>query len=119
MRVRFLIDEDLSPDYIQELRRYHPPLDVLRVGNEGAPPFSTLDPEILLYCEREQRALVTENRSTMPGHEVDHFAAGHHHWGIFKLRKGYGIGIYLTELRLIWDASEATEWIDQSLWLPL
>ena len=79
MRVRFLIDEDLSLDYIQELRRYHTSLDVLRIGSDGAPPLSTLDPDILLYCEREQRALVTENWSTMPGHEAAHFAGGHHH----------------------------------------
>lgn len=119
MRVRFLIDEDLSPDYVRALRRYNPTLDALWVGDAGAPLFSTLDPDILLYCEQEQRALITENRSTMPGHEADHFAAAHHHWGIFKLRKGYGIGVYLAELQLIWDASEAEEWVDQSRWIPL
>ena len=91
MRVRFLIDEDLSPDYVRELRRYDAALDVLRVGDVGAPPFSTLDPDILLYCEREQRALVTENRSTMPGHEADHFAASHHHWESSSSAKGMAL----------------------------
>jgi hypothetical protein len=119
MKVRFLIDEDLSPDYARELQRYNSAIDVLRVGNPGAPALSTLDPDILLYCEREQRALVTETRSTMPGHEAAHFGAGHHHWGIFKLRPGYGIGIYLAEFQLIWEASEAEEWVDQSRWIPL
>ncbi len=118
MKVRFLIDEDLSPDYVRELARYNPAIDALRVGQAGAPPLSTLDPAILLYCEREQRALITENRSTIPDHEAAHFAAGHHHWGIFKLRAGYGIGIYLAELQLIWEASEAEEWSDQSHWIP-
>lgn len=119
MKVRYLIDEDLSPDYVRELRRYHSDLDVLRVGMPSAPPFSTLDPDILLYCEREQRVLVTENRSTMPGHERDHFAAGGHHWGLFKLRQGCGIGMYLAELQLVWEASEAEEWRDLSRWIPL
>lgn len=119
MRVRFLIDEDLPPDYVRELRRYRPEIDVLRVGMAGAPDLGTLDPAILLFCEREQRALVTENRATMPGHEAVHLAAGHHHGGIFKLRRGYSFGAYLAELRLIWDASEADEWVDQSHWLPL
>jgi hypothetical protein len=50
----------------------------------------------------------------MPGHEAAHFASGHHHWGVFKLRQGYGFGIYLAELQLIWDTSEAEEWSDQS-----
>lgn len=112
MSARFLIDEDLSLEFVNELRRYNAAIDVLRVGNLGAPAFSTLDPDILVYCEHERRALVTENRSTMPGHEQAHFAAGRHHWGIFKLRKGYGIGIYLAELQLIREASEAEEWFD-------
>jgi hypothetical protein len=68
VKVRFLIDEDLSPDYVSQLRQYDSAVDVLRVGNPGAPALSTLDPELLLYCERERRALVTENRATMPGH---------------------------------------------------
>ena len=107
MKVRFLIDEDLSPDHVEQLRQYDLAIDVLRMGNSGAPALSTLDHELLLYCERERRALVTENRATVPGHERDHLAAGRHHWGIFKLRRGHGIGVYLAELRLIWEASEA------------
>jgi len=119
VKVRFLIDEDLSRDYVEQLRRYHSELDVLRVGMPGAPPFSTPDPALLLYCEREQRALVTENRATMPAHERDHLATGHHHWGLFKLRQGYGLGVYLFELQLIWEASESEEWHDLSRWVPL
>jgi hypothetical protein len=119
VKVRFLIDEDLPLAYVQELRRYSADLDVLRIGLPGAPPTGTLDPDILLYCEREQRALVTENRSTMPDHERAHFVAGHHHWGIFELRPGYGFGEYLAELQLIWEASEAEEHRDRLTWIPL
>ena len=86
MKVRFLIDEDLSLGNAKERHRRNPAIDVLRVGEVGAPSFSTFDPDILLYCEREQ---------------------------------GYGIGIYLAELQLIQDASEAEEWLDQSHWIPL
>jgi hypothetical protein len=46
---------------VTELGRHDGALDVLRVGMAGAPPFSTPDPEILLYCERERRALITES----------------------------------------------------------
>jgi Domain of unknown function (DUF5615) len=61
VKVRFLIDEDLALGYVTELGRHDGALDVLRVGMAGAPPFSTPDPEILLYCERERRALITES----------------------------------------------------------
>ena len=35
MSVRFLIDEDLSLEYVSELRRYNVAIYVLRVGNPG------------------------------------------------------------------------------------
>lgn len=114
-----LIDEDLSPDYVTELQRYNPAIDVVRMGMSHAPALGTLDPDILLYCEREQRTLVTENRSTMPDYEQRHFAAGHQHWGILELRPGYGFGVYLAELQLIWEASEAEEYRNRLTWIPL
>jgi len=95
MKVRFLIDGDLSPDYVRELRRYDAAIDVLRIGQPDAPPRGTLDPDVLSFSEQA------------------HLAAGGHHWGIFNLRRGYGLGVYLAELQLIWDVSEAEEWIDQ------
>ena len=48
-----------------------------------------------------------------------HLAAGHHHLGIFQLRRGHGFGAFLADLQLIWEASEAEEWIDRRQWLPL
>lgn len=119
MKIRLLIDEDLSPEYVTELQRSNPAIDVLWMGMPGAPGLGTPDPDILLYCEREQRALVTENRSTMPKHEQAHFAAGHQHWGILELRPGFGFGDYLAELQLIWEASEAEEYRNTLTWIPL
>jgi hypothetical protein len=56
----------------------------------------------------------------MPGHIMDHFAAGGHHWGIFMLvQTRVSFGQLAEELYLLWEASEAKEWIDQRRWLPL
>lgn len=35
------------------------------------------------------------------------------------LRRGHGLGVYLAELRLIREANEAEEWVDQSQCIPL
>jgi hypothetical protein len=118
LKVRFLLDQNLSPQIAVALWRYDSAIDVLAIGQAGAPPLGTLDPEILLYCEAEQRALVTENRSTMPIHEAARFAAGRHHAGIFQLRRQLSIGEIADALYLIWSASEAEEWIDQTIWTP-
>jgi hypothetical protein len=118
LKVRFLLDQNLSPQIAQALWRYNSAIDVLAIGQAGAPPFGTLDPEILMHCETEQRALVTENRSSMPLHEAAHFAAGRHHVGIFQLRRQLGIGEIADARFLIWAASEAEKWADQTVWTP-
>ncbi len=118
MKIRFLLDQNLSPQIASALLRYDASIDVLAVGLDGAPPFGTPDPDLLTFCEAEQRVLVTENRSTMPIHEAAHFAAGRHHWGIFQLRHKLSIGELAYQLQLFWEASEAEEWIDQTVWLP-
>jgi hypothetical protein len=117
VKLRFLIDQVLSAQIVSALQRYDPSIDVVSVGH-GGPPFGALDPDILLYCKAEQRALVTENRSSMPSHEPAHFAAGHHHWGIFLLRRKLSIDEIADALQSFWGASEAEEWVDQTVWIP-
>jgi len=79
MKVRFLLDENLPHAIIEAIHQREGAIDILAVGLPGAPPLGTSDPDILLYCEREQRLLITNNRASMPGHSADHLAAGHHH----------------------------------------
>jgi hypothetical protein len=61
--IRFLLDENRSPLLADAIRRRDLSIDVLRVGDVGAPPLHTLDPEVLLHCEREQRLLVQQMRA--------------------------------------------------------
>jgi hypothetical protein len=85
----------------------------------GAPPLGTSDPHILLYREREQRLLITNNRASMPGHSAVHLAAGHHHRGILKTHtQRPAIGPLAETTYLIWGASEAEEYIDIQNWVP-
>jgi hypothetical protein len=116
--IRFLLDENRSPLLADAIRRRDLSIGVLRVGDVGAPPLHTLDPEVLLYCEREQRLLVTNNRRSMAKYIADHLAAGHHHWGVFRLSRGMSLGQLSEHLHLLWAASEAEEWIDRFEWIP-
>lgn len=120
MKIRFLLDENLNPRVKSALLHRDPTIDVLQIGDAEALPRGTLDPDILKCLEHDQRALVTDNRKSIPGHIADHFAAGGHHWGIFMLvQTQASIGQLAEELFLLWEASEAKEWIDQRRWLPL
>ena len=116
---RFLIDENISPQYRTQLLYHEPSLTVLAVGDEGAPPKSTPDPEILVWCEQNQFNLITNNRESMPQHLSDHIAAGHHVLGIFTINLEVPMGKIIDELLLIAGASDEDEYIDQIKYLPL
>lgn len=115
---RFLIDENLSPDIAVGIRQRNPSVDIVHIGGPGAPAKHALDPDILAFCEREHRVLVTNNRKSMPGHLAAFAAAGRHHWGIFEVRDSATIGDLIEELLLIATATDATEHIDQVRWIP-
>jgi len=118
MKVRFLLDENLSPRLKTALLRLSPAIDVLRVGNAGAPPLGTLDPALLRYLEIARRLLVTSNRASMPAHLEAHWSAGSHLWGVLWVRTGVPSSQLARELHLIWEASEAQEWTDRLDWIP-
>lgn len=39
--------------------------------------------------------------------------------GAILLRGGISIGLAIDELVLIWNASEADEWVNRLIWIPL
>ena len=119
MYPRLLIDENLPPLYRTQLRLRDADLIVWRVGDPDAPPTGTLDPEILLWCERNDFLLITNNRHTMPPHLVDHLAEGRHIPGIVVLSPNIGIGRALEAVILIALASTEDEYRDQIVTIPL
>lgn len=120
MKARFLLDENLSPRLKVALHRLDERIDVLRVGDDGAPPLQTSDPDILHFLSRSHRLLVTDNRSTIPEHLAEYYiSGGESHWGILWIRPGISIGDIAANLYLVWLASEAEEWLDRADWIPL
>jgi hypothetical protein len=115
---RFLMDENVPPLMPHTLRTQGPGIDFLCVGEPGAPPPQTSDPDLLLAAETLQRLLVTLDRKTMPGHLRQHFHAGQHTCGVVLLRNGFPLARYVHELLLIWGASTAAEWVDMAVYLP-
>jgi len=118
MKVRFLLDENVSPRLKAGLLRFNPIIDVLRIGEPGAPHLGTADPDVLRYLEVSQRILVTSNRTSIPAHLEAHWAAGGHLWGLFWVRPRTPISRLAQDLYLVWEASEAEEWIDRLDWIP-
>jgi len=118
-QVRYLLDENLPAALETGIRRREPALGIDRVGHEGLPPTGANDRELLLYCEHNQRLLVSLDRATMVVHVTEHMMAGHHTFGVFLVRRRASINDIIEDMVLVWSASEADEWRDQLLYLPL
>lgn len=119
MKMRFLLDEHLNPRIKKAVLRRDVLIDILYVGEPKAPPLGTKDPDILKYLEINQRALITDNRRTIPYHIGDHLASERNHWGVFLIRSTISIGRLAEEIHLLWETSEAEEWINMSDRIPL
>lgn len=116
---RYLIDENLSPQYPTQLRKHEPSLKVLRVGDEGAPASGSKDPDILKWCEQNNYTLVTEDKKTMRSHLDNHLSKGRHVPGIFTISTGIKWGTILDQLILIAGASFEDEYMDDITFIPL
>ena len=122
MSLRFLLDEDsLGPLWtaLQRLEiRQGVPLDVLAVGQEGAPPLGTKDPDLLVWLERHGRILVTNDKSSMPVHLADHLSTGKQVPGIFAIRRGASIQDVIEFITLATEFDEAGDWVDRLTYIP-
>jgi len=96
----FLFDENLSRVIAIQLRRLKPGMSVFTVGEAEAPAKGTPDPQILCWVEEHHCLLVTNNRTSMPGHLRDQLAAGRHIPGILVTPYPVNIGLLIETLRL-------------------
>ncbi len=119
MALKYLMDENVDFVYKIQLRRREPDVVVRAVGEPGAPPKRTSDPEILCWCEEYNFVLLTNNRKSMPVHLADHITQGRHVPGIFILNSALSMGQNLDELILVAQGSFDGEYQDQIVNLPL
>ncbi|MGG6263677.1 DUF5615 family PIN-like protein [Leptolyngbya sp. AN03gr2] len=119
MKIRYLFDENLANEYRIQLLARQPDLEVLKVGDENAPPYGTKDPEILCWCEENDYILVTNNRRSMPVHLADHLSEGRHVPGIFVFRRNASMGLILDSLAILASASLEGDHVDQITFIPL
>lgn len=116
MRVRFQADADLNHKVVTGLRRREPALDFQSALNGGV--FGKSDPEVLAIAARERRVLVSHDRQTMPAHFA-RFVLTQPSPGLIIIAQHLDIGLAIEELLMIWSVSDASEWENAVLFLPL
>jgi len=113
-----LLDEHLGRVIQRQLRRRDAQIEILLIGDPTASARGMLDPDLLIWLEATGYILVTNDESTIPGHLIDHYNQGRHVPGILWIRDGASLGQIIEALFMIWDASEAEEYVDRLLHIP-
>lgn len=117
MKVRFLADADLKRAIVNGVLRRERSVDFQSARAAGLRGLK--DDQVLKFAAENQRLLVSHDVGTIPEHFRRFRAAGNHSAGVFLVPQSLDIGVAIDELVLIWQASEAWEWIDRLEWLPL
>lgn len=116
MKVRFQADADLNQDIVQAMRRRESAVD-FQTAHE-ADLAGLHDAVVLERAAQENRVIISHDRRTMP-HHFAAFIATQTSAGVIIVPKNLSIRQVVEDLLLIWEASEAEEWVNQIDSLPL
>lgn len=121
MPIRFFLDENLRGQLWHAIRNHNKRglyvLDAFCVGDHPEIPLGTLDPEVLLWAERDGRILISFDKTTFPGHLADHLRSGHHCPGIFAVPQGARTAAVLAFLTLAASAGTDEDFRDQIVYI--
>ena len=122
MALRFLLDEDSQGPIWDAVRSHNAkgidPIDVVRVGDLPDLPRGMLDPDVLTWAEREDRILVSYDKSTMPAHLETHLWRGRHSPGVLLVRDSVPVPQVVAFLTILAYASDPWEWADRLDFIP-
>ncbi|SRR6266849_1368161 len=122
MPLRFLLDEHLRRILWQAIAMHNVlgvhVLDAVRVGDPADLPLGALDPDVLIWAEREGRILVTRDHKTMRACLETHLKAGRHSPGVMRIRKNSTPEEVVEFLVAAAYASDPAEWQDQFRCIP-
>ncbi len=123
MPVRYLLDEHLRGGALWQAIKQHnargtDPLDVVRLGDPSDLPLGTLDPDILLWAERQGRVFISLDKKTLARHLRLHLQAGHHSPGVFIIRAGSTVAQVMLFLTLAAYAGDPASFHDRIEHIP-
>ncbi len=110
MPVRFQADADLHYPIVVGLRRLQPAIDFQSADEAGLRGLS--DEAVLALAAQEGRVLVTHDARTLPATFAQRLAEGQRNAGVIIIPKRTSYRAAIEALLLVWEASDAQEWID-------
>jgi Domain of unknown function (DUF5615) len=116
MKVRFQADADFNQNIVRAVRRRAPAINFKTAHEAGLHGLD--DQAVLAQAASEGRLLISHDRRTMPGHFAN-FTATMTSAGVILISQNLSIMQAVEDLILIWEASEAEEWVNRLDALPL
>jgi predicted nuclease of predicted toxin-antitoxin system len=116
VKIRFQADADLNAAILTGLLRREPRIDFQTAAAAGLRGLT--DREVLELASREGRLLVSHDRKTMPRHFAEFVQLGTSP-GVLIISQKEEIAVAIQDLQLIWTASDAEEWTNRMLTIPL
>lgn len=115
--IRFMADADLNFAIVRGCRRREPAMDFLSATDADLEQVPDL--EVLGIAAEQGRILVSHDLKTMPRHFADFLQARGSSPGLILVHQYFPLGEAVEELLLIWGASEAEEWQDRIVRIPM
>jgi len=115
MKVLYQADNDLRKAIVRGAVRREPQTNFRSA--QGARLDRVPDPEVLAIAADEGRILVSHDFQTVPSH-FRQFTRGRRSPGVLLVRQDLAVGEAIETLLLIWEASEADEWVNRLCLVP-
>jgi hypothetical protein len=116
MKICFQADADFNETIIKAILRRAPEIDFESAIAAGLPGLD--DIQVLTIAARHGRLLVSHDRKTLPHHFAT-FIQTETSPGVVIVPQNWPIARAAEDLILIWEASEAEEWVNRICALPL
>jgi predicted nuclease of predicted toxin-antitoxin system len=116
-RPRLLADHDLKDAMIRGVQRREPSIEFVRARDLGLE--TQTDADILEFAARGGWIVVTHDVNTMTAAASERLTAGDEMSGLLLTHQRDPMGDVIDSLVLIWQSSEAEEWVGQIAYLPL
>ncbi len=117
MAIAFVLDEKLRGKPLWPVIRHYnlagrPPIDATRVGDPGDLPLGSIDADILIWAERVDRIILTEDMATFPAELAAHLRLGRTSPGVFVIRPSATVAVVLSWLELVVLDNRRSSWVD-------
>jgi hypothetical protein len=115
--LRALSDENFNADVLRGLRLRQADLDIIEV--QATPIRGADDPTVLEFASRDNRVLLTHDRTTMPGFAYDRLKAGIPMAGVIVVNDRMPIGKAIEQVQIILTCCDPPDLSGVVVYVPL